>query len=326
MTRGVVVGKFYPPHLGHLHLIEAALAEVGHLDVIVCSKADQWIPGEFRAAWLRELAPAATVIHAEDLGRGEDSAFWARYTRNIIGGSPDVVFTSEPYGDAYAKALGCRHVEVDLGRKGHPVSGTAIRQSPTAYWDYLPASVRAWFVRRVVVAGAESTGTTTLAQALATHYKTECVPEYGRAYSEVKFGDGDVEWLSGEFVTIARMQLALEDKAARSSSPLLICDTDALATSIWHERYVGGRNEDIERVASSRRYAAYILTSNDIAFVQDGYRDGEHLRDWMTRRFREELSKRSEPWIEVRGSGEERLAAAVAHIDGLPSNWRRPTD
>jgi HTH-type transcriptional regulator, transcriptional repressor of NAD biosynthesis genes len=47
-----------------------------------------------------------------------------------------------------------------------------------------------------------------------------------------------------------------------------------------------------------------VLTSDDIPFVQDGLRDGEHRRGWMTRRFRERLRP---PWIEVRGSVEERV-------------------
>ena len=52
-------------------------------------------------------------------------------------------------------------------------------------------------------------------------------------------------------------------------------------------------------------------------FVQDGTRDGEHVRGWMTGRFREVLAERDEPWIEVRGTPGQRLAAATARIDAM---------
>jgi nicotinamide riboside kinase len=65
-----------------------------------------------------------------------------------------------------------------------------------------------------------------------------------------------------------------------------------------------------------------VLTDTDIPFVQDGLRDGEHLREAMTERFRERLAARPEPHVVVRGSREERLAAAVAAIDArLAEGW-----
>jgi HTH-type transcriptional repressor of NAD biosynthesis genes len=103
--------------------------------------------------------------------------------------------------------------------------------------------------------------------------------------------------------------------AAGHGGRLLICDTDALATSIWHERYLGTRSPDVEALAAGRTYALYVLTADDIPFVQDGTRDGEHLRGWMTDRFRQALAQRTEPWIEVRGDRAQRLAVATARID-----------
>ncbi len=56
-----------------------------------------------------------------------------------------------------------------------------------------------------------------------------------------------------------------------------------------------------------------MLTSDDIPFVQDGLRDGEHLRAWMTQRFRERLQP---PWIEVRGSVAERVEQVLSAVRG----------
>jgi NadR type nicotinamide-nucleotide adenylyltransferase len=228
------------------------------------------------------------------------------------------VFTSEEYGDRFASHLGAEHVSVDPDRVTHPVSGTLVRADRAAQWHQLEACVRAGLVRRVCVLGAESTGTSTLAEALADHYETVCVPEYGREFCEDRMRRGmTLDWRSDHFVEIASRQQAIEDQAARECDPVLICDTDALATSIWHERYLDERSPVVEALAAGRTYALYVLTSDDIPFVQDGTRDGEHVRGWMTQRFRDVLAARSEPWIEVTGRHEDRLRAAIRAIDEI---------
>ena len=117
-SRGLVIGKFYPPHRGHKFLIDTASAQVDHLTVVVCGKDSQAIPARLRAAWLREIHPQVEVIEIVDTLGDDDSPGWAAHTREFLGYTPDVVFTSEDYGDAYAHHLGCRHVLVDKARAG----------------------------------------------------------------------------------------------------------------------------------------------------------------------------------------------------------------
>ena len=66
---GVVIGKFYPPHRGHKYLIDAAAARVEQLTVVVCGKLEQLLPGELRAAWLREIE-SGFEASATELVRG----------------------------------------------------------------------------------------------------------------------------------------------------------------------------------------------------------------------------------------------------------------
>jgi NadR type nicotinamide-nucleotide adenylyltransferase len=322
MTLGVVVGKFLPPHRGHSHLIDTAAAGADRVVVIVCARPDDPVPARARAAMLRELHPSATVLVTPDDipdDRGEaTSKAWAERTVDLLGRAPDVVFTSEEYGPRYAAVLGARHVAVDPDRRRYPVSGTMVRADPYRYAEFLAPCVRAWYVRRVCVLGAESTGTTTLAEDLAAHYGCRLVPEYGRAYCEQRLAaQPSIDWRTEDFEHIARRQIQDEDAAARQGGRLLICDTDALATSIWHERYLGAPSPRVRALADGRRYSLYVLTGDDIPFVQDGTRDGEHIRGWMTGRFREAQRDRDEPWIEVRGGRARRLAAATERIDKL---------
>lgn len=175
-------------------------------------------------------------------------------------------------------------------------------------------------IKRVAIVGAESTGKTTLAQELAKHFDTVWVPEYGREYTEISVGREaffDYKWRDEEFVHIAQKQVELEDQLAGKANRVLICDTDALATCIWQERYLGHCSDQVAAIAHQRRYDLYLLADCDIPFTQDGLRDGEHLRQWMTNRFREELTQRKEPWILVRGRLEQRLHAAIDAIEKL---------
>jgi NadR type nicotinamide-nucleotide adenylyltransferase len=173
-------------------------------------------------------------------------------------------------------------------------------------------------ILRVCLVGAESTGTTTLAQKLAAHYDTVWVPEYGRDYTEArKVAGARYEWKSPEFVHIAIKQQEHEDLVAKQARRVMFCDTDALATAIWHERYMGSWSHEVEVIADRRQYALYILTQPDIPFVQDRIRDSELLRGWMTDRFRVELTRRNRPWILVQGPLETRLAVCIQAVDRL---------
>lgn len=321
MKRGLVVGKFYPPHLGHSYLIETGAAAVDDLVVVVCDREGQTIPAELRADWLRTMHPDVTVIVVPDIEVDDDSELWAGYTKLFLGYVPDVVFTSEDYGYTYAQELGSEHVQVDRARVHIPISATMVRKNPFAVWEYLHPCVREYFVKRICIVGAESTGTTTLAQDLAKHYETLWVPEYGRLYSEAKqFADAHgASWESTEFVHIAEAQSAMEDTLATCANKLLICDTNAFATMLWHERYMDAANDIVEKIASQRKqlYDLYIVTGDEIPFVQDGLRDGEAIRHQMHESFELRVADQDIPYYVLRGSREERKREAIAVCDEL---------
>src|SRR4051812_25881583 len=88
---------------------------------------------------------------------------------------------------------------------------------------------------RVVLVGAESTGKTTLARLLAAHYQTAWVPEYGRPYWDGLLTSTSAAYTTEDFVHIAVTQQRMEDMLARHANRVLICDTDAFTTWLWHE-------------------------------------------------------------------------------------------
>jgi HTH-type transcriptional regulator, transcriptional repressor of NAD biosynthesis genes len=323
--RGLIVGKFYPPHRGHKHLIDTARAQVDELFVICCGRGGEVPEGRLRAVWLREMHPDVRVLYLDDTYDEKDSRVWAENSVRCLGGAPDVVFTSEDYGDEFARHLGCRHVQVDRARAAVPVSATRVRADPLGCWEFLEPPVRGFYAARVCVVGAESTGKTTLAEDLARHFDTVWVPEYGREYSERKLAvGGGYDFRTEEFAHIAARQCELEEEAARRANRILVCDTDAFATSIWHRRYMGARSAEVEEiVARHRRPDLYLLTDIDTPFVQDGTRDGEHVRDWMHETFVEELRAQGRPYQSVRGTREERLRQSVGYIEELLAGFKR---
>ncbi|MFE2058046.1 AAA family ATPase [Streptomyces sp. NPDC059446] len=338
---GLVLGKFYPPHAGHHHLVRTARDRCERLTVLVCAASVESVPLADRVAWMKEAHPDVRVVgtvddHPMDV---TDEAVWDAHMEVFTAAVPervDAVFTSEAYGAELARRFGAESVLVDPGRTLFPVSGTAVRADPVRCWDYLEPPVRAALARRIVVLGAESTGTTTLARALADHYRkrggvwagTRCVAEYGREFSEAKLAAlrerwpgaqwEDVTFTTDDFPLVAETQNAREEAAARVGSPVLICDTDSFATTVWHERYIGGRNPLVEKTADRVAHHLWLLTDHDgVAFEDDGLRDGEELRPWMTDRFRAELTRTGRTFIEITGDRDERLATAVAAVDRL---------
>ena len=68
---GLIIGKFMPPHLGHLYLVEQARSRVEQLTVILFTRPRDPVPGELRLRWLQELLPGGTVLR---------ETMWSSYT------------------------------------------------------------------------------------------------------------------------------------------------------------------------------------------------------------------------------------------------------
>ncbi|QDL55786.1 AAA family ATPase [Rhodoferax aquaticus] len=353
----LVIGKFYPPHLGHEYLMRTASQHSASVTVLVLGASAERISIANRVAWLQDALqenPNIQVIGA--LGDVPvdylDDAIWQAHVdimkctieaaqQSTPGLVPvDAVFSSEPYGERLAHYFAARHVCLDQSRSLYPVSGTAVRADVPGQWHMLSPAVQAGLALRVVVVGAESTGTTTLSQDLAKSLRqqggvwsqTRWVAEYGREYSAKLLALAKAanpratalnsDWRSSDFEHIARTQCALEEQAARHGCTVLVCDTDALATCIWHERHMGQHSDALAAIAKAMPpRALYVLTSEvDVPFEDDGLRDGEHLRCWMNQRFRDVLTAQSVPWLEVTGSPEERCRAAMQALAERQTN------
>jgi len=287
--------------------------------VLVCSIAREPIPGATRFAWVAESHPDCRVVHvAEDVPQTPDEhpEFWPIWTDLVRhhAGEIDVVFTSEDYGDELARRLGARHVSVDRARTAYPICGTAIRDDPLRYWEYIPPVVRPSYVHRVALLGTESTGKTTLAQQLAQAFGTTWVPEYGRAYCE---GRDALALTSDDLDAIGRGQIVAEESAARSANRVLICDTDVRTTATWSDIILGTRSAWLSRAAAADEYSHALLLDADVPWVNDGMRVLRDERTRHTELIERELHATRQSFTRIQGSFEERFRQAAAVVESV---------
>ena len=321
MKRGMLLGKFLPPHAGHLALVDFASGFVGDLTIVVGTLAREPISGTLRHEWMRELAPHARVLHLTDENPQDPSEhpefwdIWRTSLRRVLPHDVDFVFASEPYGLRLARELSATFVPFDLDRTLVRISGTAVRSDPFAAWEHLPPCVRAHYCKRVCIFGPESTGKSTLTRMLAERFRTVRAPEYARTWLEAK--GGDVQ--PSDMPIIARGQLALEDAMARQSRHLLFCDTDALATTIWSDVLFGSVDPEVRALAASRRYDLTLLCDVDVPWVPDAVRYLPTERASFFERCAQALAQEGRRTLVLSGDWETRFAKAVDAVEEMMS-------
>lgn len=316
--RGLVLGKFLPPHNGHVHLCRAAQAMCDELVIVVDALAGQPIARAQRIAWMGELVPGALVVGLDDelpQDPSEHPQFWQLWRASLLKacGPVDRVFSSDAYGMRLAAELGATWIPIDPDRATFPISGTAVRADPLRHWGAIPRCVRAHYARRVSVFGPESTGKSTLAVALARAFETSHVPEFARAYLESRGG----VLARGDMDVIAHGQIAVEDAAAGDANRLLVCDTDPLATVVWCEVMYGEAPAWLREQATARRYELTLLCDVDLPWTHDLVRYLPHDRPGFFARCEAALRAANRRYVIVRGAGEARAEAARMAIAAM---------
>ncbi len=174
--------------------------------------------------------------------------------------------------------------------------------------------------RLICIMGAESTGKTTLAQALARHFACPWVPEYLRQFCQ---RHGRTPTREEQALVLAQQrsaELEAQARAAQQGSGLVFCDTAPLLTAIYSELVFGDTSLHAQARTLHLNYALTLLLAPDIAWIADGLqRDGEHVRAPVTRMIDQELARLPLPVARISGQGPQRLAAALAAVRRLQS-------
>jgi NadR type nicotinamide-nucleotide adenylyltransferase len=173
-------------------------------------------------------------------------------------------------------------------------------------------------VKRVALFGTESTGKSSLAEKLATHFGEPWSREYVR-----QFWDEHAATIVAEDLdAIARGQITGEDTAAAAAGCAVFHDTELLTNVLWADVLFPGRcppwvRTDAER--RSREMALYLLCAPDVPFEEDPQRV---FRDDAARQesavlWRRTLEERGLPFVEITGDWKTREARAIAAVKAI---------
>lgn len=172
---------------------------------------------------------------------------------------------------------------------------------------------------KIVITGTESTGKTTLVQALAQHFQTVWVPEYARRY----IAELVRPYQEADLLQIAKGQLQHEDALSnRATNGLLFCDTDLLTIKIWSQDKFGRCHPWILEQISLRKYDYYLLCNPDVPWEYDEQREDPYRRAALHATYLNELKKNGTPWAEITGIGEERLKNAIKIVSSFTQQYQ----
>ncbi|MDZ4725955.1 MAG: AAA family ATPase [Leptospira sp.] len=318
-NHGFILGKFYPPHKGHLHLINESKKLCNRLTVAISSLRSELIPGELRYLWLKDLVKNENIeikwIQDENPQfPEEDIHFWDIWRSSILQSldAPiDVLFSSENYGEKLSEVLGVKHRCIDLERNQVPISATQIRNHPTKYWEYIPEKIRPYFLKRIVLTGPESTGKSTLSKILASHFETEFVPEFARTYLD-KMGRYVIK---DDILQIGIGHLESELEKATKANRILFLDTDHLTTLIYSNFYFKSCPDWVIKRAKGLKYDVSLFMDIDIPWVADPQRELENSRDEMKEIFTHEMEKVAREFHMISGTFAERENQAIEIVN-----------
>lgn len=166
-------------------------------------------------------------------------------------------------------------------------------------------------VPRVAILGAESTGKSTLAAALAAHYGTLWVPEYLREFVEVQ----ERTPKEHEQFFIANTQIRQESEALKKARSFLFCDTTPLITVLYSRFYFGRVDAPLEALAATHDYDFTIVTAPSNPWEPDGLmRESPQVRQLIHEQLLHMLDATHVTYLLVDGSLEERVAQVIAYL------------
>ena len=163
----------------------------------------------------------------------------------------------------------------------------------------------------IVVTGAESTGKSTLTEALAHHFKAPFIPEYARNYVETlnrKYNFHDVE-------IIARKQVEMFNDMKKSDSEFVFIDTWLIITKIWFEEVFNKVPSWIEHEIKNTKIDLFLVCDTDLPWIPDPVREnGGENRLKLQEKYIEQIEYYKFDYKIVSGIKNERIRNAIERL------------
>lgn len=259
-----------------------------------------------------ELKFLNTTAHSADFLRiawGAKEAVFKATQRVGLPFADGIRFTSWPQGDVRPSGTFRMHLS-----DGSPyLCGTHWIPSSDPSGDCLVWAVALPKHPHIVLTGPESTGKSSLLQALHAQLGWPTASEAARGYlSELgsAYTLEDVE-------RIHALQISAQQSIIQSATSPTLSDTDALTTVIWAEEKYGIVPEAMQADATRPLADFYLLCAPDLPWESDPLRENPGDRDRLFAKHEAFLRANHLPYAVVSGSGKARLDSALKGLEAM---------
>lgn len=273
---GLIFGKFYPLHSGHIYLIEKALTQVDELHVMLGCEATRdkqlfeksRLPRQpqvsDRFSWLKDTFKDRHNIHiyiSDETGINYYPNGWKEWSdsiKHILSENkiePSVVFTSEPQDvTEHERYFGCPVVVIDANREFVNISATKIRENPYQNWSFIAQAARPFFVKKVAIIGHDKFNE--LPVKLANIYNTQYVSNGYINYIQREISTlENKRYLSeNDYLRIAMLHVERMSKSLENANKLLFTSIDFGTLSNYYEQIFSKSNEVLIGLKSSYQF------------------------------------------------------------------------
>ena len=257
---GIIFGKFYPLHIGHVDFIQRASGYVDNLYVVVCTDNDR-DKKLFEESQMKKMPTIKdrmrfvekTFKHQKNIKvihMAEDGIpfypngwkLWSERVQEILLKNNikiDVIFTNETkdvenYKNHFFPLLNFEKIFnknlkiqlIDVNRDNFHISATEIRKNPYKNWVFIPKYVREFFVLKVAIIGSEHSGKTNLTHKLANYYNTTYVKEYKKEYVKEELQNKIENLQYDDYSNIAYEHSRRILESIKNADKLTFIDTD----------------------------------------------------------------------------------------------------
>ncbi len=170
---------------------------------------------------------------------------------------------------------------------------------------------------KIAIVGPESTGKSSLAQGLATHYGAPWVPEIARDYLKNRGG----AYQLNDIIEIAYLQLKAEEEQIKNAHRFLFCDTTLLVNIIWASFVFKSIPQQLIDHYRSDDYKLHLLCHIDLPWEYDPLREHPQYREELFNLYAENLKQSNANFEVIRGQNNNRLQNAIAAINKFDSEY-----
>ena len=293
---GIVFGKFYPLHKGHVDFIQKASGFVDNLYVVVCTENERDIK-LFEESKMKKMPTIKDrirfvgqtfreqknirILHLVEDGIPEYPNGWKGWSdrvRDLLIKNNiriDVIFTNETqdvqnYKENFVNKNSAKDTfndsleikTIDVSRSNFHISATEIRKNPYGNWFFIPRYIREFFILKVAIIGSENSGKTNLTQKLANYYNTTYVKEYRKKYIEEVLQNNINNLQYEDYSQIAYGHNAEILNSIKSADKLLFIDTDFTSLQAFSILNTGKKHPIINDFIKNSNFDIIIYIEN----------------------------------------------------------------